>query len=131
MQLELRPALHGLDQGIIDEYVSNDELYARRLSELLPPVGKVSRRYHREWYSEAVSEVEERGDVTLYPTAKLAELHKDSGGTWKDFCRERFDARAMAVEFPWRGRTVDDMRQLGIALLKSICLIRIGELSAG
>ncbi len=111
----------------VDGLLCNDELYARRLSELLPPIGKPPRRYHREWYSDAITEVEDRGDVTLYPAAKLPELHKDSGGTWKDFCRERFGARAIAVEFPWRGRTVDDMRQLGIALLKAVCLIRIGE----
>jgi len=111
----------------VDGLLCNDELYARRLSELLPPVGKPPRRYHREWYSDTIAEIEDRGDVTLYPMAKLPELHKDSGGTWKDFCRKRFGARAMAVEFPWRGRTVDDMRQLGIALLKAVCLIRIGE----
>ena len=63
--------------------------------------------------------------------SRLADLHKDSGGTWKDFCRERFDARAMAVEFPWHGRTVEDMRQLGIALLKAVCLIRMSEGESG
>lgn len=111
----------------VDGLLCNDELYARRLAELLPPIGSIPRRYHREWYSDAITEVEDRGDVTLYPISKLAELHKESGGTWKDFCRERFDARAMAVEFPWRGRTVDDMRQLGIALLQAICLVRMTE----
>ncbi|HUW56222.1 MAG TPA: M14 family zinc carboxypeptidase [Planctomycetota bacterium] len=111
----------------VDGLLCNDELYARRLSELLPPVGSIPRRYHREWYSDAITEVEDRGDVTLYPIAKLPELHRESGGTWKDFCRERFDARAMAVEFPWQGRTVDDMRQLGIALLKAVCLVRVSE----
>jgi hypothetical protein len=111
----------------VDGLLCNDELYARRLSDLLPPVGRIPKRYHREWYSSAITEVTERGDDTIYPISKLAELHKESGGTWKDFCREGFDARAMSVEFPWRGRTIDDMGNLGAALLQSVCEIRKGE----
>jgi len=114
----------------VDGLLCNDELYARRLSELLPPAGRISKRYHREWYSDAITEVEDRGDVTMYPVTKLPELHKESGGTWKDFCRERFDARAMAVEFPWHGRTIEDMRNLGTALLQAVCFIRMGERKA-
>jgi hypothetical protein len=111
----------------VDGLLCNDELYARRLAELLVPLGASPKRYHREWYSDEIAEVEERGDDTLYPAGGLAELHKQSGGTWKDFCRERFGARGMEVEFPWHGRTVDDMRQLGTALLKAVCVIRLGE----
>jgi hypothetical protein len=33
----------------------------------------------------------------------------------------------MSVEFPWRGRTIDDMGNLGAALLQSVCEIRKGE----
>jgi len=111
----------------VDGLLCNDELYARRLSDLLPRVGRIPKRYHREWYAGAATEVVERGDDTIYPISRLPELHKASGGTWKDFCRERFDARAMSVEFPWHGRTVEDMRNLGSALLEAVCIIRLAE----
>jgi len=127
VQPKLFVNLHNWMIPDVDGLLCNDELYARRLAELLPHFGELPRRYHREWYAEEGTEVEDRGDVTVCPVSKLAELHKHSGGTWKDFCRERFDARAMALEFPWRGRTVDDMRQIGIAVLKALCLIRLGE----
>ena len=127
----VRPAvfvnLHNWMIPDVDGLLCNDELYARRLYELLPAIGSTPRTTHREWYSDAITEVEDRGDVTLYPVSRLPELHKHSGGTWKDFCREQFDARAMAVEFPWHGRSTEDMRQLGIALLQAVSLIRRRE----
>jgi hypothetical protein len=134
--LELvRPAvfvnLHNWMMNDVDGLLCNEELYAKRLSELLPRLGKYPRRWHREWYSADATEVEDRGDGTVYPLSRLSELHKESGGTWKDFCRETFGSRAMAVEFPWRGRTVEDMRDLGAALVKVLCAIRKGEREAG
>ncbi len=127
----VRPAvfvnLHNWMMRDVDGLLCNDELYARRLAELLPAAGTVPHRRVREWYSETATEVEEIGDATIYPLAKMADLHESSGGTWKDFCRERFGSRAMAVEFPWQGRTVEDMRALGVALLRAVCAIRIEE----
>ncbi|HUV38256.1 MAG TPA: M14 family zinc carboxypeptidase, partial [Planctomycetota bacterium] len=127
----LRPAvfvnLHDWMMGDVDGLLCNDELYARKLSELLPPVGKVPHTCHREWYSDTITEVEDGGDLTVYPVSKLPELHRQSGGTWKDFCRENFGSRAMAVEFPWRGRSTEEMRQLGAALLQAVSLVRRHE----
>jgi hypothetical protein len=129
---KVRPAvfvnLHNWMFPELDGLLCNDEVYARGLAELLPQAGRdVPRRFHREWYSDRVTEVTERGDVTLYPLSGIDELHQESGGTWKDFCREQFGARAMAVEFPWFGRTPEDMRALGTALLKAVSLIRLRE----
>ena len=133
--LELvRPAvfvnLHNWMMSDVDGLLCNEELYARRLAELLPSIGKHPRQRHREWYSDAATEVEERKGATVWPVSKLEELHRESGGTWKDFCRERFGSRAMAVEFPWRGRAVDDMCALGSALLRAVCVIRTEEVEA-
>ncbi len=119
--------LHNWMIGDVDGLLCNEERYARRLAELLPPVGKFPHRRHLEWYSDAVDAVQENVGVTIWPVSKLEELHRESGGTWKDFCRERFGSRAMAIEIPWRGRTAADMRRLGAMLLKSVCTIRTEE----
>ncbi len=118
--------LHNWMMPEVDGLLCNEELYARRLNEILPRP-KSPRRRHREWYSDEVTEIEDRGDITIYPISKLAVLHEQSGGTWKDFCREQLGARSMAVEFPWADRMAEDMRQLGIQLLKAVCQVRLEE----
>lgn len=119
--------LHDWVKPDVDGIFCYDELYGQRLVELLPTPDTNPHRMYCEWYSAKVEEPQVVGDAIVYPEWQLTDLRHGQCGTWKDYCREKFGARVMTVQFPWRGRSVDDMRDLGTALLEAVCLIRFGE----
>jgi len=107
-----------------DGLICSDEFYALRLPELLPAIGELPCDHSNEWYSDGVEAPVEREGVTVRP---VDDLEYDCSSSWREFCRSNFGSQSLTVELPWRGRSVEDMRQLGIALLKGVCLVRLQE----
>ena len=107
-----------------DGLICSDEVYARRLPDLLPAIGELPREQANEWHSDSVDGPVEHNGQTV---RSAGDLKVDASRSWRDFCKSNFGSRGVTAEFPWRGRSVEDMRQLGIALLKAVCLVRLQE----
>jgi hypothetical protein len=39
---------------------------------------------------------------------------------FKEYCKKKFGSMSLCLEYPWRNRTMNDMRQLGIDTLKAL-----------
>ena len=117
---KVRPAvhmnIHNWTSKFVDGLLSNEVEIAERIQEHMP----ADTAHVKRWYVQ-----------TLYSFLEHAKLSSvpDSSRSWKDYCKDEFDAIGVNFEFPWFSLNTADMREKGKQAFIAFALAVIEEQS--
>jgi len=92
-----------------DGLLANTQHFAEKFKKLMPDQHQDGKFWEVEW-------------TELFLKNAGAEISREEWQSWKGYLREKFGAIAMVLEFPWFGRTISRMREIGKTSLISFLL---------
>jgi len=92
-----------------DGLLTNSQHFSEKFKMLMPAQHQDGKYWYEEW-------------TELFLKNAGTEVCKEEWKSWKDYVREKFGATALTLEFPWFGRTVSRMREIGKTSLISFLL---------
>ncbi|MDD2711086.1 MAG: M14 family zinc carboxypeptidase [Verrucomicrobiae bacterium] len=115
---EARPAvfmnIHNWTDKFTDGLLCNETDVAGRIRRLMPDDGE----HHKGWRIETLED---------WLRANRKRSVPKSSQSWKDYCRERFNATGVCFEFPWFDLNTAAMRKKGARAFAALALAAIGE----
>lgn len=101
--------IHNWTHRFTDGLLANDREMLDFLLEFLP----ADHARFKHWKLQTTADFLKSGGVKQTPPESLS---------WKNYCKQNFDAIGLVLEFPWFARNVPDMLQLGAGGVEAVAL---------
>ncbi len=122
----VRPAvhmnIHNWTNKFVDGLLANDQTIADKILTHMP----ADSAHFKRWKVETTADYIRSAGWEKLPAEEVRERRKKSW-SWKNYCKETFDAIGVNFEFPWFGLDPAAMRAKGVRAFCALALAAVEE----
>ena len=123
----VRPSVHMNVHNWTDKFqdglLANDRTVADKILRLMP----ADHEHRKHWYVQTTADFLEQIGWTDPPTEEVLRV-RHASWSWKNYCKDNFDAIGVNFEFPWFGLNTQAMRDKGVRAFTALALSAIEEM---
>ena len=122
----IRPAvhmnIHNWTHKFLDGLLANDQTIADKILTHMP----ADYRHNKRWTVQTTAEYIKASGWDTLPADEMRKQHQKHW-SWKNYCKDKFEAIGVTFEFPWFGLNTTAMRAKGAQAFCALALAAVEE----